>query len=98
MNGIGGDKTRFADGSAAMMQNDECRCPCICDGPTARIMDQTGARFNERAAYANTNQMDNQTLLLSMFQAQAQNALEQTPATDLVNLVAQMIALSQAPQ
>lgn len=77
------------------MDETNCKCPCLCDGPTARMLDQSGARYNDRSAYANNNQQDNQTLLLSMFQAQAQNSLETTPTTDLISMMAQLIALSQ---
>lgn len=76
--------------------DDTCNCPCICDGPTARLLDQSAARYNDRSAYANNNQQDNQTLLLSMFQAQAQNSLEHTPSTELIGVLAQMLALTQA--
>ena len=81
-----------------MADKDNCHCPCLCDGPTARVLDQTMARFNERASYANTNQMDNQTLLLSSFQAQSQNQLEQTPQTDLVALMGQIGMLMKTNQ
>jgi hypothetical protein len=73
--------------------NKSCGCSCICDPTVARVLDQTMARFNERASYASTNQMDNQTLLLSMFQSQAQNALEQTPMTELAASLAQLMSI-----
>ena len=37
------------------------------------------------------------TLLLSMFQAQAQNSLEHTPGTQLANILSQFIAVLQRP-
>ena len=73
-----------------------CGCHCICDPTVARGFDQSSMRYNDRSSYANNNQADTQVLLLSMFQAQAQNALEQTPDTNLVSMMAQLIALSQA--
>lgn len=77
------------------MASDECHCPCFCDPTVARSFEQSASRYNDRSSYANNNQQDNQTLLLSMFQAQAQNSLEQTPTTDLMSMMAQLIALSQ---
>ena len=77
-------------------ENKACGCSCICDPTVARGFDQSSMRYNDRSAYANNNQMDNQTLLLSMFQSQAQNSLEKTPETDLIAMLAQLIALSQA--
>ena len=96
MNGLGGDKTRFADGSAAMMASEPCACNCCLSPVVQEGLQQSGMRYNDRSSYANNNQQDNQTLLLSMFQAQSQNALEQTPSTDLVSMLAQLIALSQS--
>ena len=77
----------------AQDDNKSCGCSCICDPTVARVLDQSMARFNDRSGYANNNQMDNQTLLLSMFQSQAQNSLEQTPLTDLMGIIAQVGAL-----
>ena len=76
-------------------ENKACGCSCICDPTVARGFDQSSMRYNDRSAYANNNQMDNQTLLLSMFQSQAQNSLEKTPETDLIAKLAQLIELSQ---
>jgi len=74
-------------------ENKACGCSCICDPTVARGFDQTSMRYNDRSAYANNNQQDNQTLLLSMFQAQAQNNLEQTPGTQLASTLAQFISV-----
>lgn len=74
-------------------ENKSCGCSCICDPTVARVLDQTSSRYNDRSAYANNNQMDNQTLLLSMFQSQAQNSLEQTPITELAGAIAQLNAV-----
>ena len=92
------DKLRFAGTPEHVhfQADDKCHCPCFCDPTVARGFEQSAMRYNDRSSYANNNQQDNQTLLLSMFQAQAQNSLEQTPTTDLVALLAQLIALSQA--
>lgn len=76
-------------------ENKACGCSCICDPTVARVLDQTSSRFNERSAYAHSNQMDNQTLLLSMFQSQAQNALEKTPQSDYLGLLTQLAGLVQ---
>lgn len=79
-----------------MAAAEPCGCNCCIEPVVSMTFNQTASRFNERASYANVNQMDNQTLLLSMFQAQAQNSLEQTPQTELISMLAQLIALSQA--
>lgn len=73
--------------------NKSCGCNCICDPTAARVLDQTMVRYNDRSAYANNNQQDNQTLLLSMFQSQAQNSLEQTPMTELASSLAQLMSV-----
>jgi hypothetical protein len=75
---------------AAADTNNSCGCSCICDPTVARVLDQAMAKYADRSAYANNNQQDNQTLLLSMFQTQAQNSLETTPQTDMVALVGQL--------
>jgi len=74
-----------------------CGCSCICDPTVARGFDQTSMRYNDRSAYASNNQQDTQVLLLSMFQAQAQNALEQTPANQLPQMMLQLVAALGGP-
>lgn len=72
-------------------KSSSCGCSCICDPTVARVLDQAMGKYADRSAYANNNQQDNQTLLLSMFQSQAQNALEQTPMTELASSLAQLL-------
>lgn len=62
------------------------RCPA--DPNVDRMFDQTAARYNDRSAFSNNAAMDNNNMLQSMFQAQAQNSLEQTPSTDITQLTA----------
>ncbi len=89
------DKTRFADGSMAMLQGEAGGpCGCISDPNVSRIFDQTAARYNDRSAFSNNAAMDNNNMLQSMFQAQAQNALEVTPGQYLTEL-AQLIKMAK---
>jgi len=83
----------MSEGSEAAKGGNACGCSCICDPTVARGFDQSSMRYNDRSAYANNNQMDNQTLLLSMFQSQAQNSLEQTPMTELASSMAQLMSV-----
>ena len=76
----------------AEVSKQEC-CGCMCDPTVSRVLEQSAARYNDRSSYANNNQQDNQTLLLSMFQAQAQQALESTPTSNLANDLAMLMAL-----
>ena len=80
----------------------KCICPCFCDPTVARQFEQTGGRYNDRSAFANNLQQDSVVQMQSMFQAQAQNALEQTPSTtmmeqqSLVAGLANLIAAAKA--
>lgn len=77
-----------------MMDKDSGGCTCCpCDATATRTFDQTGARYNDRSAFANNLQQDAVVQMQSMFQAQAQNALEQTPGTTDQSLAAQMANL-----
>ena len=60
-----------------------CQCPCFCDPTVARQFEQTGGRYNDRSAFANNLQQDSVVQMQSIFQAQAQNSLEQTPHTQM---------------
>ena len=76
-----------------------CQCPCFCDPTVARQFEQTGGRYNDRSAFANNLQQDSVVQMQSMFQAQAQNALEQTPQTSAITdagLVAHLATLINA--
>lgn len=68
-------------------------CGCVSDPNVSRMFDQSAARYNDRAAFSNNAAMDNNNMLQSMFQAQAQNALESTPGTNLTDLVAMINAV-----
>ena len=70
-------------------------CGCTSDPNVSRIFDQTAARYNDRSAFSNNAAMDNNNMLQSMFQAQAQNSLEQTPGTSLTEL-AQLIQMAKS--
>ena len=97
MNGIGESKLRFADGSQAMMQADEgCPCSCCFHPADDRSMTASMVRYNDRSSFANNMQQDTVVQLQSMFSVQAQKGLEESPSTDLVSMLAQLIALSQA--
>lgn len=61
-------------------------CGCVSDPNVSRMFDQTAARYNDRSAFSNNAAMDNNNMLQSMFQAQAQNSLESTPGTSLAEL------------
>jgi hypothetical protein len=64
-----------------------------------RQFEQSSGRFNERAAFASAMQMDSNVAMNSMFLAQAQNALEQTPSTTAIGesaLTANLAALIAA--
>jgi len=61
-------------------------CGCVSDPNVSRMFDQTAARYNDRSAFSNNAAMDNNNMLQSMFQAQAQNSLESTPQHSLVEL------------
>ena len=77
----------------------KCHCPCFCDPTTARQFEQTSGRFNDRSAFANNLQQDSVVQMQSMFQAQAQNALEQTPQTQGITdaaWVANLVSLISA--
>ena len=63
-------------------------CGCTSDPNVSRIFDQTAARYNDRSAFSNNAAMDNNNMLQSMFQAQAQNSLESTPGHSLAELTA----------
>ncbi len=69
-------------------------CGCVSDPTVSRIFDQTAARYNDRSAFSNNAAMDNNNMLQSMFQAQAQNSLEQTPSTSLNELTAMIKAVN----
>jgi vacuolar-type H+-ATPase catalytic subunit A/Vma1 len=73
-------------------ENKSCGCSCICDPTVARVLDQQSMRFNERAGFAHANAMDNQTLLLSAFQATAQNTLDSEPVSKITSDLASMFA------
>ena len=73
----------------------KCTCPCFCDPTVPRQFEQTGGRYNDRSAFANNLQQDSVVQLQGMFQAQAQNSLEQTPETSAVNLQNMVAAISQ---
>lgn len=82
-----------------MPEKDTCQCPCFCDPTVARQFEQTGGRYNDRSAFANNLQQDSVVQMQSMFQAQAQNALEQTPQTSMMdntNTMAALVSLLQA--
>ena len=81
------------------MVDKECQCPCFCDPTVSRQFEQTSGRYNDRSAFANNLQQDAVVQMQSMFQAQAQNALEQTPNSSAVsesNLVANLATLIAA--
>lgn len=71
-----------------------CGCSCICDATVQRQFDQTSGRYNDRSAFANNLQQDSVVQMQSMFQAQAQNSLEQTPATTDQSMAAQTANLA----
>jgi hypothetical protein len=88
------DKTQLL----ANLVHFECECSCCIEPVTQQTFNQTAARYNDRSAFANNLQQDSVVQMQNMFQAQAQNSLEQTPGTNLTNLLAQMQAMLQALQ
>ena len=66
-------------------KKDPCNCPCFCDPTTSRAMEQTGMRYNDRSAFAGSLQMDNNVALNGIFLSQAQNSVEQTPNSQMMN-------------
>ena len=75
------------------MAKDDCNC-CGCDPGSNRTFEQTASRYNDRSAFANNLQQDSVVQMQSMFQAQAQNALEQTPSTTMMEQQSLFAALS----
>ena len=69
-------------------------CTCIIDAPTARLMDQTCGRYNDRSAFSNNMAMDNQNNMQLQFTATAQNTLEQRPQTQQMSDMMMMLALT----
>jgi hypothetical protein len=67
----------------------------VSDPIVSRQFDQTAARYNDRSAFSNNAAMDNNNMLQSMFQAQAQNTLESTPGSNLTDLIAMINAVRQ---
>jgi hypothetical protein len=55
--------------------------------------EQTAGRYNDRSAFASNAAQDAFNNNSSMFQAQAQNALEQTPQSNLLSGIGQVLAL-----
>jgi hypothetical protein len=80
-----------------MVEGDEggkaCGCTCICDPTVARVLDQTSSRYNDRSAFANNSAQDQFNNMNSMFLAQAQNALEQTPRTQNLGDITQLLSI-----
>lgn len=76
-----------------MADKDTCHCPCFCDPTVGRQFEQTSGRYNDRSAFASNMQQDANVAMNSMFLAQAQNALEQTPATTDQSATSQMANL-----
>jgi len=78
------------------MAASDCPC-CACDGTVNRQFEQTSGRYNDRSAFANNLQQDSVVQMQNMFQAQAQNSLEQTPQTTLIAMMQQLAALVNQP-
>ena len=52
-------------------------CDAICDPPSARALDQSMVRYNDRSAFANNGAQDGFVMMQMHFLAGAQNTLEQ---------------------
>ena len=72
-----------------------CTCPCFCDPTVPRQFEQTGGRYNDQSAWYSNAAQGAFVQMQNMFQAQAQNSLEKTPESEMMNMQNLMAALTQ---
>lgn len=78
-----------------MASTEPCPCNCCLDPANQMLLTSTTARYNDRSAFANNLQQDSVVQMQNMFQATAQNTLEQTPQTTMMDQQSLTAALSQ---
>ena len=71
----------------------DCTC-CPCDATVTRQFDQTSGRYNDQSAWYSNAMQGAFVQMQNMFQAQAQNSLEKTPNTEMMNQQSLTAALS----